>query len=109
MIVSLIVVFNINNDPFGQNFVDQIKIADSDKTLIQLTNEELISVGKSICNSSDEWDDEASSLEVIERVVLDSGVIISENDRIIPILRFQSTYELCPEYVERLEDLFIEK
>ncbi|MGI9599687.1 MAG: hypothetical protein ACR2L7_00905 [Candidatus Actinomarina sp.] len=108
-IVSVIVIFNINNDPFGQNFVDQIKIADSDNTLTQLSNEELISLGKSICNSSDEWDDEASSLEVIERVVLDSGVIISENDRIIPILRFQSTYELCPEYVDRLEDLFIEK
>mgnify|MGYP005695498345 FL=1 len=109
LIVSVIVIFNINNEPFGQTFVDQIKIADSDNTLTQLSNEELISLGKSICNSSDEWDDEATSLEVIERVVSDSGVMISENDRIIPILRFQSTYELCPEYVDRLEDLFIEK
>ena len=109
LVVSVIVVFNLNTDPFGQTFVDQIRIADSDNTLTQLSNEEIISLGKSICKSSDEWRDEASSLEVIEKVVSDSEVIISYNDRIIPILRFQSTYELCPEYVERLEDLFIEK
>ena len=30
------------------------------------------------------------------------------NNRIIPILRFQSTYELCPENISVLEGLFID-
>ena len=31
---------------------------------------------------------------------------IETDNRIIPILRFQSTYELCPENISTLEKLF---
>jgi len=48
-------------------------------------------------------------LIVINNIVSDYGIDTSFDDRIIPILRFQSSYELCPEYVERLERLFIEE
>ena len=104
LIVSFIVIFNINNDPYGKSFVDQVRIADSNSTLIKLSNDELVSVGKAICESSSDWIDEKNSLDVIQNVVSGSEIVI-----FIPILRFQSTYELCPEYVDRLEGLFIEK
>ena len=107
--ISVIVFFNVNNDIFGETFINQIKVADSNNTLSQLSDEELVSVGVAICESSTDWADDNISLEIIQSVVSKSGVIISIEDRIIPILRFQSSYELCPEYVERLESLFIEK
>lgn len=109
LIVSFIVIFNINNDPYGKSFVDQVRIADSNSTLIKLSNDELVAMGKAICESSSDWIDEKNSLDVIQNVVSGSEIVIFIDDRIIPILRFQSTYELCPEYVDRLEGLFIEK
>ena len=56
-----------------------------------------------------EWKDENNSLIVINNIVSDYDINTSVDDRILPILRFQSSYELCPEYVERLESLFIEE
>ncbi len=52
---------------------------------------------------------ETTSLLVIQDVLLAGDVTVDIEDRIIPIMRFQSTYELCPEYVSRLESLFVEK
>ena len=109
LIITSIVIFNINNDAYGTSFIDQVRIADSDSTLVEISDENLVSLGKTICESSNKWFDEKSSLDVIQNDVLSFGLVIDVDDRIIPILRFQTTYELCPEYVDRLENLFIEK
>ena len=109
LIITSIVIFNINNEAYGSSFIDQVRIADSDSTLVEISDENLVSLGKTICESSNKWFDEKSSLDVIQNDVLSFGLVIDVDDRIIPILRFQTTYELCPEYVDRLENLFIEK
>ena len=109
LIISLIIVFINSDDTFGQTFIEQIRVADSDDTLDTLSDEQLVSLGKAVCQSSAELKDENNSLIVINNIVSDYDINTSFNDRIIPILRFQSSYELCPEYVERLESLFIEE
>lgn len=109
MIISLIIVFINSDDTFGQTFIEQIRVADSDDTLDTLSDEKLVSLGKAVCQSSAEWKDENNSLIVINNIVSDFDINTSVDDRILPILRFQSSYELCPEYVERLESLFIEE
>ena len=109
LIIISIVIFNINNEAYGKSFIDQVRIADSDSTLVEISDENLVSLGKTICESSDKWFNEKSSLDVIQNDVSSFGLVIDVDDRIIPILRFQTTYELCPEYVDRLERLFIEK
>ena len=109
LIISLIIVFINRHDTFGQTFIEQIRVADSDETLDTLSDEKLVSLGKAVCQSSAEWKDENNSLIVINNIVSDFDINTSVDDRILPILRFQSSYELCPEYVERLESLFIEE
>ena len=109
LIISLIIVFINSDDTFGQTFIEQIRVADSDETLDTLSDEKLVSLGKAVCQSSAEWIDENNSLIVINNIVSDFDINTSVDDRILPILRFQSSYELCPEYVERLESLFIEE
>lgn len=109
LIISLIIVFINSDDTFGQTFIEQIRVADSDDTLDTLSDEKLVSLGKVVCQSSAEWKDENNSLIVINNIVSDFDINTSVDDRILPILRFQSSYELCPEYVERLESLFIEE
>ena len=105
----MIIVFNTRVETFGETFVSQIRVADSDNTLTNVLDGELISIGKKICESSDNWTDENTSLLEIQDVLLAGDVTVDIEDRIIPIMRFQSTYELCPEYVSRLESLFVEK
>jgi hypothetical protein len=109
LIISLIIVFINSDDTFGQTFIEQIRVADSDETLDTLSDEKLVSLGKAVCQSSAEWKDENNSLIVINNIVSDFDINTSVDNRILPILRFQSSYELCPEYVERLESLFIEE
>ena len=109
LIISLIIVFINSDDTFGQTFIEQIRVADSDDTLDTLSDEKLVSLGKAVCQSSAEWKDENNSLIVINNIVSNFDINTSVDDRILPILRFQSSYELCPEYVERLESLFIEE
>ena len=109
LIISLIIVFVNSDDTFGQTFIEQVRVADSDDTLDTLSDEKLVSLGKAVCQSSAEWKDENNSLIVINNIVSDFDINTSVDDRILPILRFQSSYELCPEYVERLESLFIEE
>ena len=109
LIISLIIVFINSDDTFGQTFIEQIRVADSDDTLDTLSDEKLVSLGKAVCQSSAEWKDENNSLIVINNIVSDFDINTSVDDRILPILRFQSSYELCHEYVERLESLFIEE
>ena len=99
---------NINPDSFGDSFIEQIRIADSEETLSNISDDSLISIGKKVCESSDLWSSEKESLIQIQKVLGENGINVNINNRILPILRFQSTYELCPEYINRLESLFVE-
>jgi len=103
-VIIFITSSSLNFDNFGDSFIEQIRISDSEKTLDDISDEILIQVGKDICNSSSEWKDEQNSLNVIFNLLKEYEIEL--NDRIIPILRFQSTYELCPENITVLENLF---
>ena len=106
-IIFYITFSSLNTDNFGDSFVEQIRIADSEDTLENYSDDTLIQVGIDICNSSNQWIDEQASLNVILNILNDNEIKIDINNRIIQILRFQSTYELCPENISVLEGLFI--
>tara|TARA_B100001250_G_C19144473_1_gene505245 strand:- start:127 stop:504 length:378 start_codon:yes stop_codon:yes gene_type:complete len=105
-VIIFITVSSLNSDNFGDSYIEQIRISDSDNTLINNSDEILIQVGRDICNSSSEWTNEQNSLNVIFNLLKLYEIEVNINDRIIPILRFQSTYELCPENISELEKLF---
>ena len=102
-------ILNSDVESFGENFISQIRIADSEDTLKNISDENLVIIGKEVCESSETWGNEQSSLTSIKNVLNENGIVVTINDRLLPIMRFQSTYELCPEYVNRLESLFIEE
>ena len=105
-IIFYITFSSLSSDNFGDSFIEQIRIADSEETLKNYSDETLIQVGKDICNSSNQWIDEQASLNVIFNLLNENEIKVDVNNRIIPILRFQSTYELCPENISVLENLF---
>ena len=107
-IIFYITFSSLSTDNFGDSFVEQIRIADSEDTLENYSDDILVQVGKDICNSSNQWIDEQTSLNVILNLLNDNDIKVDINNRIIPILRFQSTYELCPENISVLEGLFID-
>ena len=74
LIISLIIVFINSDDTFGQTFIEQIRVADSDDTLDTLSDEQLVSLGKAVCQSSAEWKDENNSLIVINNIVSDYDI-----------------------------------
>ena len=105
-VIIFITISSLNSDNFGDSFIEKIRISDSDNSLGSKSDEILIQVGRDICNSSSEWANEQNSLNVIFNLLKIYEIEVDINDRIIPILRFQSTYELCPENISVLEDLF---
>ena len=105
-VIIFITISSLNSDNFGDSFIEKIRISDSDNSLGSKSDEILIQVGRDICNSSSEWENEQNSLNVISNLLKIYEIEVDINDRIIPILRFQSTYELCPENISVLEDLF---
>ena len=107
-IIFYITFSSLSTDNFGDSFVEQIRIADSEDTLEDYSVDALIQIGKDICNSSNQWIDEQASLNVILSILNNNEVEVNINNRIIPILRFQSTYELCPENISVLEGLFLD-
>ena len=108
--ILFITFTSFNSDSFGDIFIEQIRIADSESALINFDNETLIQIGKDVCTSANLWIDEQSSIQAIYNLLKEYNFEIEQNNRIIPILRFQSTYELCPENISVLEGLFsIEK
>ena len=102
-------ILNSDVESFGENFISQIRIADSENTLKSISDEKLVIIGKEVGESSETWGNEQGSLASIKNVLNKNGIVVTINDRLLPIMRFQSTYELCPEYVNRLESLFIEE
>ena len=105
-VIIFITSSSLNSDNFGDSFIEQIRISDSDNTLEIISDEILIQVGKDICTSTSKWVDEQNSLNVIHDLLNLYEIEVDIADRIIPILRFQATYELCPENISILENLF---
>tara|TARA_B100000530_G_scaffold252640_1_gene166588 strand:- start:298 stop:675 length:378 start_codon:yes stop_codon:yes gene_type:complete len=105
-VIIFITISSLNSDNFGDSFIEQIRISDSENSLEKKSDAILIQLGRDICNSSSEWTNEQNSLNIIFNLLKIYEIEVDINDRIIPILRFQSTYELCPENISVLEDLF---
>ena len=105
-VIIFITISSLNSDNFGDSFIEQIRISDSENSLEKNSDAILIQLGRDICNSSRECANEQNSLNVIFNLLKIYEIEVDINDRIIPILRFQSTYELCPENISVLEDLF---
>ena len=106
-VISFISYSTFNSETFGDEFINQVRIADSEDTLNELNDSDLINLGKEICLNAEKWINENSSIEIIASQINNYGLSINKDDRIVPILRFQSTYELCPENISQLENLFI--
>ena len=105
--ISFIIYQNFSSDSFGSEFVEQIRIADAEDTLDNIPENTLINIGKNIFISSVDWTDVETSENLIRNELINNEIIVDEKNRIIPILRFQSIYELCPENIPYLEQIFI--
>ena len=105
--VTAIIVYSIyTSEGFGENYIEQLRISDADKTLSDLNDEILIKIGKSVCNETNNWVSEKTSIFSIQNILILNGRDVEIDDRIIPIIRFQSIYELCPENINVLEEIF---
>ena len=106
-VISFISYSTFNSETFGDEFINQVRIADNEDTLNELNDFDLVNLGKEICLNAEKWTNENTSIEIITSQINNYGLLINKDDRIVPILRFQSTYELCPENISQLENLFI--
>ena len=105
--VAGIIIYSITNaESFGDSYIEQLRIADADKTLNNLNDEISIEIGKSACREANNWTSEDTSLLSIQNILLQSGIDVKKENRIIPIIRFHSIYELCPENINVLEEIF---
>ena len=105
--VTVIIIYSIiNAESFGDIYIEQLRISDADKTLSDFSDEIGIEIGKSACIESNNWIDEETSLLSIQNILLQNGIDVKKENRIIPIIRFQSIYELCPENINVLEEIF---
>ena len=93
--ISYIVYQNLSSESYGSEFVKQIRIADAENTLENISDNSLVNIGKNICLSSPEWSNVDISENLIRVELLNNQIEVREDNRIIPILRFQSVYELC--------------
>ena len=59
-----------------------------------------------MCNETKNWVNQKTSILSIQNILILNGKNIESNNRIIPIIRFQSIYELCPENINVLEEIF---
>ena len=96
---------------FNQNttevtFIENIRLADTNNNLAMLEDEQLTEIGKNICISSSSWVDQKDSIGKIYEIINVSANLDNEDNRLIPIFRFQSIYEICPENIEFLENIF---
>ena len=72
--VSGIIIYSITTtERFGESYIDQLRIADADKTLDTFSDETVIEIGKSVCNEAINWIDEETSLFLIQNILLRNG------------------------------------
>ena len=105
--VTGIIIYSITTaENYGDNYIEELRVADADNTLETVSNEIAIEIGKSVCNEANNWNNEETSLFSIQNILIQNDIDVKKEDRIIPILRFQSIYELCPENISFLEGIF---
>ena len=101
------IIYSITTaESFGDNYIEELRIADAGKTLSTFSDQIAIEIGKSICNEANTWIDEKTSLLSIQNILLQKGINVKKENRIIPILRFHSIYELCSENINVLDEIF---
>ena len=81
-IIFYITFSSLSTDNFGDSFVEQIRIAGSEDTLENYSDDTLIQIGKDICTSSNQWIDEQASLNVILNLLNDNDIKVDINNRI---------------------------
>ena len=106
LIVGFIIYSIITIESFGDLYIEQVRVSDSENTLKSLDDKESIELGKSVCKSGNTWTNEEYSILAIKNVLMEYGINVNIDNRIIPIIRFQSIYELCPENIIILENIF---
>ncbi len=106
--VAGIIIYSItNSENFGDSYIEQLRIADAVKTLENLNDEIVVEIGKSACREANNWITEETSLLSIQNILFQNRIDVKKDNRIIPIIRFQSIYELCPENINVLEEIFV--
>ena len=109
-IFTIIYVY-VSRDIYGETFVNEIRLADRDNILTELTDKELVELGKEICIKSNTWENFKSSNTDITKEILKTisteidTLSIVESSSILTFLRYQSIYELCPENIHILTKL----
>ena len=107
VLMTIIIIYSISTaEKFGDVYIEQLRIGDSNKTLNELNDQESIELGKNVCNDSTNWVDQESSLLSIQRLLDEYEINVESDNRILPIIRFQSIYELCPENITALDSIF---
>jgi len=107
VLMTIIIIYSISTaEKFGDVYIEQIRIGDSNKTLNELNDHDSIELGKNVCNDSKNWIDQESSLLSIQRLLGEYEINVESDNRILPIIRFQSIYELCPENITALDSIF---
>ena len=101
--VIAIIVYSIStSEDFGDNYIKQLRISDAENTLSDLSDEILIKIGKSVCNETKNWLSQKTSLFSIQNIFnecLNFEIYFN-------FIRFHSIYELCPENINALEEIF---
>ncbi len=105
-VAGLIIYSIITTESFGDKYIEEMRIADADGTLNALSDEISIQIGKSVCNEVNNWIDEETSLFSIQNILLQNKIDVKKENRIIPIIRFHSIYELCPENIYVWDEIF---
>ena len=54
-VISFISYSTFNSETFGDEFINQVRIADSEDTLNELDDSDLINLGKEICLNAEKW------------------------------------------------------
>ncbi len=109
--IITIVYLYVSRNIYGETFVSEIRLADRNNTLIELSNQELIQLGKEICLSSTTWENLQASNKDISKKIMEKlytekdAIRIVESNSILTFLRYQSIYELCPENIYILSKL----
>ena len=104
--IAVIIYSIITAESFGDIYIEELRIADSNNTIKELSDKTSIELGKEVCSNTVNWINEESSLLSIQKILTEYGINVKSDNRIIPIIRFQSIYELCPENINALENIF---
>ena len=73
-VITFISYSTLNSETFGDEFVNQVRIADSEDTLNTLSDSDLVNLGKEICLNAESWNTEILSIEIITSQINNFGI-----------------------------------